>query len=289
MSSTASLADFASAVVAVRVALAAGFKNRTFTLPLLPTVASKVMTMANDPDADVADLSDLIHKDQSLASAVLRIANSAAYTAGEPIVSLRQAVMRLGMQVLSEIAIAACLQSEGLRTPGYEPYRKRVLVHAFVTGGFAKELARQKRRNVEAMFLCGLLHSIGRPLVLRLIGEVQAGRPVMLPERAILPLVDEFHREAAAAVTETWKLPQQVQVAAAYHGDPDGAPAFVEETRQTTLAAKIARWALGQSQLDEAKLRALPEWEKLNFYPDELDAVLERKDALVASASVFTS
>jgi len=50
------------------------------------------------------------------------------------------------------------------------------LVHAFVKGGFAKELARQKRRNVETMFLCGLLHSIGRPLVLRLIGEVQGSR-----------------------------------------------------------------------------------------------------------------
>jgi len=76
------------------------------------------MTMAGDPDPDVADLSDLIHKDQTLASGVLRIANSAAYCTGDPIVSLRQAVMRLGMSILSEIAMAACLRSDGLKTPG---------------------------------------------------------------------------------------------------------------------------------------------------------------------------
>ena len=161
-----------------------------------------------------------------------------------------------------------------------------MLVHAFVKGGFAKELARQKRRNVETMFLCGLLHSIGRPLVLRLIGEVQGPRPVVLPERMVIPLVDAYHREASSSVTELWKLPQQVQVVAAFHGDPDSAPSFVEETRQVTLASRIAAAVLGQSGLGEQQMRDLKEWELLNFYPDEVEAVLERQE-LKASASVF--
>lgn len=287
MSQAATLSDLTSSIIAVRAALAAGFKNRTFTLPVLPHVASRVMTLANDVNADVGDLSDLIHRDQTLASDVLRIANSAAYCAGEPIVSLRQAVMRLGLSVLSEIAVAACLQGETFRTPGYEPYRKRLLVHAFVTGAFAKELARQKRRNVESMFLCGLLHSIGRPLVLHLVSVIQKGRRGVLPEKAVSPMVDEFHREAAASVTETWKLPKQVQIVAAFHGDWEAAPSFQDEVLLTTLASRVAAWTLDTDGSDESRVRKLPEWEAANFYSDDVDAILEKREALLGTASVF--
>ena len=68
-------------------------------LPVMPRVASKVFTLTNDPKSEVSDLSKLIHSDQSIASHVLRIANSAAYGGGEQIVSLQQAVTRLGMKL----------------------------------------------------------------------------------------------------------------------------------------------------------------------------------------------
>ncbi len=274
---------------AARAALLEGLRSGRLELPVLPAIAGNVLTMSNDPDADVADLSDLIHKDQALAGNVLRIANSAAYCTGEPIVSLRQAVMRLGMGVLSEIAVAACLQGEGFRAPGYDAHRRRLLVHAFVAGGFAKELARQKRRNVEAMFLCGLLHSIGKPVVLILVATMQRGNPALLSTDDMEALVAEFHREAARAVTTAWKLPQVVQAAAVHHGDPEAARGFVDEVRTVTLAAHLATWALGPAAGDAAPARACAEWEPLNFYPDDIDAVLARRETLVASAGAFNA
>jgi HD-like signal output (HDOD) protein len=272
----------------VREMLAAGFDSGKLTLPVLPLIAGRVMALANDPNADVADLSDLIHQDQALASNVLRIANSAAYSAGEPIVSLRQAVMRLGMAVLSEIAVAACLQGNTFRTPGHDAYRRRLLVHAFVAGGFGKELARLKRRNVEAAFLCGLLHSIGHPVVLHLIATaLPAGTLAKLSEAEVRSLGLEFHRAAAATVTAAWNLPQQVQVVAVHHENPAAAPAFADEARMTALAAQLAGWIVYASPSDAAAVRELPGWAELNYYPDDVDAVLARRDALAESASVF--
>ncbi len=272
----------------VRAVLAAGFDSGKLALPVLPLVAGRVLALSNNPDADVADLSDLIHQDQALASNVLRIANSAAYLTGEPILSLRQAVMRLGMQVLSEIAVAACLQGNTFHTPGHEAYRRKLLVHAFVAGGFAKELARRKRRNVEALFLCGLLHSIGHPVVLHLIATaLPTGALASLSEADVHALGREFHRAAAAAVTVAWKLPQQVQVAAVHHEDPSAAPAFGEETRLTALAAQLASWVVHHVPADEDTVREFPEWADLNFYPDDVDAVLARRDALAESAATF--
>jgi HD-like signal output (HDOD) protein len=276
------------ALARIRAVLTAGFETGKLALPVLPMVAGRVMALTNDPNADVADLSDLIHQDQALAGNVLRIANSAAYSAGEPIVSLRQAVMRLGMSVLSEIAVAACLQGNTFRTPGHDVYRRRLLVHAFVAGGFAKELARLKRRNVEAAFLCGLMHSIGHPVVLHVIATaLPAGTLAKLSEAEVSLLGREFHRPAATAVTVAWNLPQQVQVAAVHHENPAAAPAFVDEARMTALAAQLAGWVVFSSPPDAGAVRELAGWAELNFYPDDVDAVLARRDALAESASAF--
>ena len=78
-----------------------GLDSSSLELPVIPRVASKVFTLTNDPHADVSDLPKLIHSDQSIASHVLRIANSAAYGSGDQIVSLQHAVARLGMNLLS--------------------------------------------------------------------------------------------------------------------------------------------------------------------------------------------
>jgi HD-like signal output (HDOD) protein len=247
------------------------------------------MMLTSNPDAEVADLSDLIHQDQALAGNVLRIANSAAYRAGEPIVSLRQAVMQLGMGVLGEIAIAACMNDAGLRAPGYEPLRQRMLLHAFITGGFAKELARRKRRNVEAMFLCGLLHSVGRTVTLRLIADAQAGTPTKLAEAEVMPLLAAHQSEIAARVTVAWKLPLVVQVVAIHHATPDTAPEFGDETKLVALAATLASWVTHNEPAEEAAVRTLPGWADLNFYPDDVDAVLERRAVLEESAAIFMS
>ena len=79
-------------------------------LPVLPQVAGQVVALSNDPNAELGELSSLIHQDQALAGHLLRISNSVAYRGGETIVSLQQAVTRLGMQILSDMAMAVSVQ-----------------------------------------------------------------------------------------------------------------------------------------------------------------------------------
>ena len=92
----------------------------SWKVPLLPQVASQVISLAASPDVDAGKLSALIHQDPSLAGQVLRTSNSAAYAPRMPIVSLQQAVARLGLNVISEIAFAASLQSGTFKVPGHE-------------------------------------------------------------------------------------------------------------------------------------------------------------------------
>lgn len=276
-------------LVSARSALDNGFVSGKVTLPVLPDIAARVMTLANNPESDVAELADLIHQDQALAGNVLRVANSASYNTGESIVSLRQAVMRLGMNILSEIAIALCLHSAAFRTVGYERLRKHMMVHAFLSGGLAKELARRKRRNVESMFLCGLLHSIGCPVVLRVLSDLQKGARAMMSEADAERVMLEFEAQAAAAVTVEWNLPRVVQVVSAKYRDPESEDEFVEEVKLTALADRLAWFMLDKSPPDDAELSKLPAWADLNFYPDDIEAIFERRSALRESAALFSS
>ena len=147
--------------------LAQKFEKGEVELPLLPQVASRVMALTSDPNADAAKLSSLIHQDQALAAHVLRIANSPAYISRSPIVSLQHAVAMLGINLLSEIAFTASLKSGAFQVPGYEEQVKLLWQHSLASGAFAKEVARIRRVNVESAYLCGLLHGVGKPVVLR--------------------------------------------------------------------------------------------------------------------------
>ena len=89
-------------------------------VPMLPEVARKVMMLVNDEDSDAAQLSAVIQGDQTLAAHIIRIANSPIYTPAGNIVSLQQAISRLGMKLIAEVAMAASLNltiiAEGVET-----------------------------------------------------------------------------------------------------------------------------------------------------------------------------
>ena len=136
-------------------------------LPFLPTTATQVLGACNEGSCDARELSELIQTDQSLAGHVLRIANSAAYAPLEPIVSLQQATSRLGMQTMCEIALAVSMKGRVFKVPGYQTKVRAMWVHSAMAGCYAKEIARKIRHNVEGAFLCGLLHDVGKPVVMQ--------------------------------------------------------------------------------------------------------------------------
>ncbi len=189
-----------------------GLNSSNLELPVMPRVASKVFTLTNDPNAEVSDLSKLIHSDQSIASHVLRIANSAAYGGGDQIVSLQQAVARLGMNLLGEIAIAVSVQSDLFKAPGFEAQITQLLRHALASAAYGKEISRKRRRNVEGQFLCGLLHSVGKPIAVQLIAKLTKEKDLTLDKKSVAQLAGAFHRKIAAKVAVDWKLPEQLPV-----------------------------------------------------------------------------
>ncbi len=254
-------------------------------LPVLPDVATKVMNLCASSESDAAQLARVIHNDQAIAGHVLKVANSALFGGGVKIVSLQQAIARLGMRALGDIAVGIVVRGRIFNIDGYEDEVAAMWRHSVVAGAYAKEIARTGRRNVESAFLCGLLHDVGKPVLLELILS-QAER-FELSEQAIDSLVEAHHTRVGAALARSWALPVSVCESIAKHHAWSEAEQAAESVYVTALADALAYLVAGEGAVSEEDVRRHGVLTHLNLYPDDLDELLERADQVLSTAEVF--
>ena len=270
------------AVDPLRAALAQRLASGEIKLPLLPRVASQVVAMVGSAKTDANRLAELIHRDPALAGHVLRIANSPAYMPRMPIVSLQQAVSRLGFGIVTEIAFAASVQGGVFRVPGYEPVLHELWRHALASGAFAKEVARARRLNVEGAFLCGLLHAVGKPALLQVINDVARANGVSVGQADMLVLLADLHPLVGVRIAEQWCLPRSVAAAIEHHARYADAGAFKQEAMITFLANRLATHALEPTVFGSDKaFRDTPVLADLNLYPDDVSKLLAGRDKVL--------
>ena len=274
---------------ALRTLITKKLEEGNLELPLLPAVADQVLMVCNNPNADSTKLSTLIQQDQALAGQILRIANSPAYLPRSPIASLQQAITWLGLNMLGCLAFSISVQSGVFVTKGYENEIQAQWRHALASGLYGREIARRIRHNAENAFLCGLLHSIGQPVVVHLILQSTQDWQEQLPWSVINELIQEFHVLVGTQLAIAWKLPEPVQEAIRLSSDETYVEA-ISPTKGaiiTCLANHLASYTLGSSSLDEETLRTLPVVQDLNFYPDDMDTLLELGNDIQQSLLAF--
>jgi HD-like signal output (HDOD) protein len=129
-------------------------------LPPMPHVASRAISMVEDPDATANKLSDLLSSDTALAARVLKIANSAMFSRQREISTLNQAIMLIGFKSLKGIVVAAALRQINR---SFGELEKLVWEHSMCTALCSTLICKTlKKSYVEEIFLLGLLHSLGQ-------------------------------------------------------------------------------------------------------------------------------
>jgi len=255
-------------------------------LPILPHVASQVLAMSMSDDTNTRSLADLLHHDQAIAAHVLRVANAPLYRPRVPIVSLQQAISRLGLTTLREIVITVSMQSRMFNVPSYDTEARALWQHAVYTAAYAREIARRCRRNVEGAFLGGLLHDVSKPVLLLALADLQAQLQEPIPPPVVTAAMDVYHTQVGAVLASTWTLPPEVCESMVYHHDYGAAPAHPEAAMLTCLADRVA-YALVQADSALAHLRHDPLWTQLNLYPDDVEALLGEHQAIVQFAEAI--
>ena len=252
-----------------------------FAVPMLPGVVTEVMSLANDPDAPVRRLSDLIHRDPGLAAHVLRVANSPAFAPSGGVVSLQQAVSRLGMKLVRDITAAAVLSRSVYKDREGFPQFKHLRVDALATGLWARTVARHCRVSVESAFLAGLLNRIGAAVALgeasRLADETDSSLTPELLDR----IIADVEMPLGVQVARTWRMPMPVIAAIAYRPQPLQAVSNRHVVLVTALASRLS--AVTQERLSPEEVAEGEIAAALQLYPDDVEDLLEHDEDVQAS------
>ncbi|MFT7676367.1 MAG: HD-like signal output (HDOD) protein [Planctomycetota bacterium] len=260
-------------------------------LPLLSTTALQVLEQSRREDTDAKELADIVQMDPALTAHVLRTANSTAFCPAEPIISLSQAISRLGLHQLSAIVVAVVVKEEVFRLPGFEKELEALWKHSALAGGWSSEIARLRRANVESAFLAGLLHEVGKPVVLSALSSIEELSSCSLDAGIYADWLVEFHEPVACRLLTEWGFPERLVEAVTNHHNPEGASDYPQDAKTTCLADLLAHWSASEDEDErevlEKELRAHPSVAGLNLYTDDMDNLLSAEERVRETAEAF--
>jgi putative nucleotidyltransferase with HDIG domain len=196
-------------------------------LPSLPVVVMELLSSIDQDDIDISVLAKKVSHDQALTAKTLRLANSSLYGLQVKVTTVQQAITFLGFQstrnLITAAAITGCF-ADG-KCPGFDD--KAFWRHSIATAACAKVLARRMRFNQDYAFTAGLLHDIGRLVLVSgypalyqqvLLHRAEHDCALLEAERAVLGL---DHVVAGMALAEHWQFSDTMRQAIAHHHDPE--------------------------------------------------------------------
>jgi putative nucleotidyltransferase with HDIG domain len=206
------------------------------------------------------------------------------YSPEEQIVSLQQAVARLGFQGLRNIVLTVTMRTKVFDVPGFETRIRNLWIHSAIAAAWAREIARLRRTNVESAFLCGLLHDVGKPVVLQEFVSLAAALGEPLPRGLSREWMTEFHELVGRKLVERWKLLPSVVDAVSHHHHPETARSHRDAALTTCLADMLAHWTVDPSPQRTELLRGHEVPVALGLYVEDVNNLLRRGEGVLRSA-----
>lgn len=212
------------------------------SLPTLPRVVEKLMTMVESPDVSPKDVGKLISSDQVLGARVLRLVNSPFYGFPGRISSISHAIILLGFNVIKGVVLSASVFD--LMERSMVGLWEHSLGCAIAAGAISRKLGLAEPEEIST---AALLHDIGKVLVrVSLTADYDRIMEVVNTKRvsfreAELEVLNVDHAEIGQWLSREWNLPEKLSVPIVCHHDPDGAVTFRDRVAVVHIADAVVR------------------------------------------------
>ena len=215
-------------------------------IPMMPAIAHRVIELVSDPDVSVATIASLVSKDQVLASRVLGLANSAYCAPMQSVSTVLEAIVRLGTAAVRNVVVTVSFTSRMHDPRIYGEAARERADHAIGTAYVARLVAERAKVDENEAFLCGLLHDIGKLVVMKLAHDHGNKTKSPIPQDQIETAIIARHAALGAITLKRWKLPEALIEPVAYHHDYQQAQDRVKETAVLYAANLLAhRYGFG--------------------------------------------
>ncbi len=202
------------------------------TLPTLPAVAMRVISIAREADAEISELKKIIQTDAPLAARIMKVANSALYSRRYPANTLEQCIMTIGLNSVIEVCVSTGMMQALDEWESRLLDRSTLWKHSLATGFLARSLESRKqvRENPGIdMFLAGLLHNIGWMVIDHLFHDTMRQLLAIREEvdhwdrRYEIEELGMDHAAVGAYFLYLWGIDEQICKVIRFHHTPEGA------------------------------------------------------------------
>ena len=194
-------------------------------VPMMQGSVARISSMLNDINVSSKNLTDAVSYDPILTARILRLANSPIYSLQKNVTTLRQAIEIVGMKSIYEILIVGLAADSFAREIRESREGQKIWEHSLAVALVSRELGRLLGlRGTEEAFICGLLHDIGKILLLR--ADFTEYAKLLAEENEHLMLQNEVaaygytHAQVGSFVANRWGLPEGVCHTILNHHDP---------------------------------------------------------------------
>lgn len=224
--------------------------RHTPSLPTIPEVVQELIQTLDQADVSASEIARTLATDQVLSAKVLRLANSAYYSVPRTVATVDEAIKMLGINTVRTIVLSAAMPSSFQPINGVD--LKPFWRYSLHTAVAARHLARSTSVDADLAFTVGLLHGIGRLVMLAGMGDDMANTEAALPpypcaERVMVErqTFGFCYADVGSELVKRWNFPDEFCTAIT------GAALPLETEPQATLHAvlHLASWRAHSDEL----------------------------------------
>ena len=140
-------------------------------IPPLPKAALELLDLTNDIHANAGKATEILSKDPALSMKVLKAANSCKYGYSRHIGTVSQAVVILGFKGLRNLILGLAIYK--FIGNSKSEFSNQLWKHLLITASFSKAITNKLgQEDPELGFLCGLIHDIGKAVLMNKEPEI---------------------------------------------------------------------------------------------------------------------
>ncbi|MFA6922118.1 MAG: HDOD domain-containing protein [Gallionella sp.] len=202
------------------------------SLPAMPAIALKLMSLRLDTDEGEIQLLNLIGQDPQISAKLISLANSPVMSMSVKVSNITDAALRLGLTRVKSVSLGIAAMSNFTQPPGPQNFAPQDLwLHsltiAIAMHTLSLEMPAAIRPPQDHIYLAGLLHDIGYMAIQHIDAvasndlhhqlRLQPKRPVVDIEMQILGV---SHCYIGAQLARQWNLPEEIITVLANHHIP---------------------------------------------------------------------
>ncbi|MBW2605031.1 MAG: HDOD domain-containing protein [Deltaproteobacteria bacterium] len=180
----------------------------------IPQVAHKIMSIVEDPESSLPDLSKVIGYDSAVTANLLKIANSAYFGRPGKFDSIHQAIVYFGMDhVVDLVLLASAADNLKHEQTGYDLQKGDLWRYSVFSALIARELAQSKGiGKTHLIFTAALLKDIGKVILGQYVGDAFKEINTMVVEQYLTfreaekLVIGIDHAELGGMVAKSWNF-----------------------------------------------------------------------------------